>query len=420
MPSTTFGPVTTTGRATDEFGQPVSAADPATVDVWRAAYDRMLCFTGDPFEILVPLNETDDRLVMGPVFTVAYRLLGGVNPADPAVVGELAMLDRRAEGADERERGHIEAVRLLHAGEFLAAAERWDAVTRQWPEDFTAFRFVHDVCLHIGDDTLRLPSAERAAVTWPARSRAAGLAGGLLAFSLEEVGRYDEAEEVGRRALAVDPGDLWTRHALAHVYESTDRHADSLDLLQSTSARWSHQDLLANHMWWHVGLRLTNHGDLTNAHKVLRDHLRSTTAFGLADSTSLMWRLRLAGLDVDATRWQTEADRWMANANLNTCGFLDLHAAIALAAAPGAVAADQFWDGALAEHPGASYNDTTFRQVVVPLTVGFRALGDGDRPRAHALLAPTSAALHRIGGSVVQREIVGRTVASLADEDAVA
>ena len=54
---------------------------------------------------------------------------------------------------------------------------------------------------------------------------------GQHTFALEEVGRYDEAEELGRAALGLDPDDLCARHALAHVYESTDDTPAARELL---------------------------------------------------------------------------------------------------------------------------------------------------------------------------------------------
>jgi hypothetical protein len=54
----------------------------------------------------------------------------------------------------------------------------------------------------------------------------------------------------------------------------------------------------------------------------------ATSVFRLADVTSLLWRLELAGHDV-GERWATVADRWDAATERHTCAFLDVHAAMA-------------------------------------------------------------------------------------------
>jgi hypothetical protein len=398
------------------FGPPVAAASSAAAGAWRIAYDAMVRFSGDPIAVLDPHNVADPAFVMGPVFTLTYRLLGGVDPADPAVVADAERVRGRADTASLRERGHAEAALLVHAGEFLDAATRWDLVSLEHPDDLVASRFVHDVCLHIGDDTRRLPAAERAAAAWPSGSREHGLALGMLSFALEEVGRFEEAEQPGRVALELDPADLWARHALAHVYESTGRHADAIELLVPTSGTWAAQTLLANHMWWHVGLRLLHHGDVAGALDVLDRHQQSTTAFGLSDATALLWRLDLAtaGRPQSVERWERLAQHWAGTCERHTCGFLDLHAALAFAAVPDHPGAAPFWDGAAVAHAtGDSYNDVTFRGTVAPLLAGIRSLGAGDLDRARRELRGVAPTLHRIGGSVVQRDLVVRTLAAL-------
>ena len=361
----------------DDFGLSVTADGPATVATWRHAYDELLSFTGDPISTLSTVNETDTSFVMGPVFNAAYRLLGGAQPTHPLVLADLDRLSVREHLGDDRERGHIAALRLLHSGEFLDAAERWDQITQEYPHDFTAYRFVHDVCLHIGDDTVRVPSARRAAEVWPTGSRGRGLAEGMLAFALEEVGDYDSAEGFGRSALAMSEGDAWARHALAHVYESTGRHDDAIELLLPPSDRWTQQNLFSNHLWWHVGLRLLNHGDTDGAIAMSDAQLRSVTPFGLADSTSLLWRLQLAGADV-GDRWLPQVDAWSRCDALNTCGFLDLHAALAFAAANDLLNGSRLRDGAARRGERSVYNGRTFQGTIVPLVTGVLAFGEDD------------------------------------------
>ena len=397
------------------FGPRVAAGAEASRVAWWSAYDQMSHFRGDPVATLDVANAADDGFVMGLVFTITYRLLGGVRPSDPTVMADVDRLRTRSAHGDDRERAHAVAALLVHEGEFLEAATVWHRLTDHVPDDYPAYRFAHDVCLHIGDDTVRLPSAERAAAAFAPTTREHGLALSMFAFALEEVGRYDEADRNGRIALYADPDDLWARHALAHVYESTGRHADAIELLVPSAVRWNEQVLLNHHVWWHLGLRLLEHGDVAAALAVLDDHLSSTTSFGLADATSLLWRIDLAsgGLDT-GIRWLALADGWAVDQQRHTCGFLDMHAALAFAATGEHPGADVFWEGVATAHAaGRTYNDVTFRDTVTPLVAGIRAVGEHDHERALGLLRPVVPTLHRVGGSVVQRDIVARTIAAL-------
>jgi tetratricopeptide (TPR) repeat protein len=401
----------------DEFGNELSARSDETATAWHQAVHELLDFTGDPIAALDNVGR-DPAFVMGPVFTTAYRMLGGAQPRDSAITTGLATLDERGGQATDRERAHIAAVRSLVAGEFEDAARRWDAIAIDHPRDLVALKLAHDVCLHIGDDDIRLPSARRAvdSGSFDGDPRATAVVNANLAFALEEVGHYEEAEHWGRAAFEAEPTDLWARHALAHVYEATQRHEDSLKLLVPTSGQWSEQTLLANHIWWHVGLRLLNHGSLVEAVDVLDRELVSRTAFGLADSTSLLWRIELAAApSAPSQRWESLVDHWANVVERHTCGFLDVHAAMAFATRPGSHA-DRFWEGLAASHVTEdAFNDQTFRDVVEPLARGLRAFRADDHLGARDALESVGPALRRIGGSVVQRDVITRT-AERADD----
>jgi tetratricopeptide (TPR) repeat protein len=396
----------------DEFGNEMSARFDDTLAAWQQAAHELLDFTGDPIATLDNVNHRDPGFVMGLVFTTAYRILGGAQPTGSQVVDGLALLDERADQATEREQAHIVAVRSLVEGEFEDAARTWDTIAIAHPRDLIAIKLAHDVCLHIGDDGIRLPSARRVVDSdaFARDERAIAVVHANLAFALEEVGQYEEAEHWGRAALAVEPTDLWARHALAHVYEATERHDDALKLLVPTSRQWSAQTLLANHIWWHVGLRLLNHGSIVEAVDVLDRELVSRTAFGLADSTSLLWRIELASApSAPSRRWESLVEQWANVAERHTSGFLDVHAAMAFCTSPGPQS-EEFWEGLKASHAeGETFNDRTFREVVEPIVSGLRSFRADDHVGARYTIESVGSSLRSIGGSVVQRDVVTRT-----------
>ena len=282
---------------------------------------------------------------------------------------------------------------MLLAGEFTAAALAWDVIALDG-RDFAAVRFAHDVYLHIGDAESRLASSSRAVKAWECEP-GWGFVAGQHAFALEEVGRYDEAEELGQLALGLDPDDLWARHALAHVYESTDDTPAALEMLEGSVERWSGQDLFAIHIWWHLALRLLASRDLAGALAVFDERQpHASSAFQLCDQTSLLWRLELAGCDA-GDRWDALADRWDQVVERHTCGFLDVHAALAFARRPGHPGARRWFEGLSARPSGPSENDTTFSKVVRPSAEAFRGYTRGGTDRFVRLvdeLGPSTAA----------------------------
>ena len=425
---------------------------PDSVGAWERAWEQYLHYRGDPVAVMSEAGVLDKSFIMGPVFSAVYRVLAGTSSGSPALASDVARARARARMSADRERGHVRALELLLAGEFTAAGRAWDKIA-SGERDFAAVRFAHDVYLHVGDADRRLASSSRAVEAWRGEP-GWGFVAGQHAFALEEVGCYEEAEEFGRHALNLDPDDLWARHALAHVYESTDNTPAALDLLQGSVERWADQDLLATHIWWHLALRLLASGDAAGALAVFDEREpHADTAFQLCDQTSLLWRLELAGCDV-ADRWDGLADRWDGVAERHTCAFLDVHAAMAFARRPGHPGAARWHEGLRARCGGLagddrigglggtlsesgrlgglggtlsesgrlgqddrrgerdgtlSENDRIFSVVVVPLADAFRGYAAGDAVGFVAMVDALGSSIRRIGGSIAQRDLIDLT-----------
>ena len=380
---------------------------PASVRAWERAWEQYLHYRGDPVAVMSEAGAGDETFVLGPVFAAVYRVLAGTPCGAPELVADARRARSRAGRSADRERGHVRALELLLAGEFTAAARAWDEVALA-ERDFAAVRFAHDVYLHVGDDLGRLSSSSHAVEAWRGEP-GWGFVAGQHAFALEEVGRYDEAEELGRMALDLDPDDLWARHALAHVYESTDDTAAALELLARSVDVWGSQELLATHIWWHLALRLLASGDESGALAVFDERQpHASTAFQHCDQTSLLWRLELAGFDV-GDRWDALADRWDAVAERHTCGFLDLHAALAFSRRPDHPGARRWFRGLDERRAGTSENDRTFMDVVAPLAHAFRAYAAGDTDRLVGVVDGLGPSARWIGGSIAQRDLITLT-----------
>ena len=122
------------------------------------------------------------------------------------------------------------------------AAAVWDRLAHD-ARDFAAVRFAHDVYLHVGDADGRLRSSH----VPPSSGRSANPAAPTSPVSTRSRSRRPattpHAERVGLASMDADPDDLWARHALAHVYESTDDQAAAIDLLEGSVDRWSRPGL---------------------------------------------------------------------------------------------------------------------------------------------------------------------------------
>ena len=162
----------------------------------------MLSFYG------TPLDDLDAAIAADPAWLLPRVMKAGflLNLTEPSLVAEAkALLDAAeplAAGANERERGHLAALRRVERGDWQGAADAWGALLEAEPRDVLALQWALLFDFYRGDaEALR----ERAAAVLPAWSEADPLYPYVLghhAFGLEESGRYAEAEAVGRRALA--------------------------------------------------------------------------------------------------------------------------------------------------------------------------------------------------------------------------
>ena len=381
----------------DRWGMDIGGS-PESIAAWNEAWDRFLHFTGDPLELLTEANENDDDFVMGSVLAAIYAVTAGAPLDAPTIVDSVARIEGRSTPGLEKR--HLPPLRDLVAGNFTSAADQW-ALLGAYEGDFVAYRFAHDVFLHVGDATRRLDWSEKTLGhgTMPAGHT---FIEGMHSFALNEVGRFDEARDFGERSLAADPLDVWARHALAHVYEDTDDHVGPFALMEATIALWEGQDALALHLWWHLALRYLAVGRRDEA-LALYDTQRenATTPFRMCDMTSLLWRLDLLGHDT-GDRWDVLADRWAGVAERHTCGFLDLHAALTFIRRPDHHGADVWFSGLAARPNRGAEIDDIFESVTKPLVAALRAAD----PDALDKLTPS---LHRIGGSNAQRRIISLT-----------
>ncbi len=395
----------------DQFGVAV-AGDPASVAAWNEAFGQLLAYRGDPLAALALANTGDDAFALGPAFSAAYRLLGGVAPDQPVVVADLVRMTARAR--TPREQAATEAVALMAEGQWSLAADRLDTHARTAPRDLFAIKLSHDLRLHCGGLARSAARTVEAVGGWQPGESGYGHCAGMVCFALEEAGEYAEAQRWGEVALAIEPGDAWARHAMAHVFESVGDNDAFTSVLTDAGVHWHDRPLFTNHLWWHDALRSWNRGEVERTFELADTQLVSTTAFGRCDTTALVWRADLAGLDMTA-RWAALAEAWSVTADVHHSAFVDLHAATVFATVPGE-AADRFWHGLHERLAAAGHreNDRTFGEVVRPFAEVVRAWrGTGGRrliPDAHEALADK---LWHAGGSALQRQLFHDTLAAV-------
>jgi tetratricopeptide (TPR) repeat protein len=396
--------------AVDERGCSISGATPAALEAYERALAAFQSWrSGANVHLSLALQEAP-TFVMAHVLQ-AYLLLSS---RDPRRVRLVRPVLARTAGlpANERERMHLAAISAALADDYERAKARFSELLRLQPRDALALQVAHALDYLTGD-VARMN--DRVAAVLPAWS--SDLPGyhavlAMHAFSLEECGEYERAEQAARAALALNAFDARAHHVMAHVFEMTERADAGVRWMNEHIVYWGTGTVVATHCWWHLALFHLAQGQLDHALALYDRRIRaghSSEIADLIDATALLWRVQLQGGNT-GTRWAELAASWAPNIDDGFCSFNDLHAMLAFVGACD-------WDRAqrleLALARAVSlptrYGETT-RQLGLPACRALIAFGRGNDTLAITLLASLPALAHRLGGSHAQRDVLHLTL----------
>lgn len=165
-------------------------------------------------------------------------------------------------GGTASERGLVEAHCVASHGHLQAAAQRLEAHIQTAPKDFMAIKLAHALRFMSGQIVPMLMTLVAVLPEWRVTDAGYGYLLGCHAFSLEESGRFADAERTGRRAVTYAPDDVWGIHAVAHVMEMGGRTAEGNRLAAVDDGHAVSALVDRRYRLWHrlVGVRALHHG----------------------------------------------------------------------------------------------------------------------------------------------------------------
>jgi tetratricopeptide (TPR) repeat protein len=234
----------------------------------------------------------------------------------PAAVEAARTTRSLATGPTPRERSHIAALTAWAEGELDRTIALLESILRTHPLDVVAFRLAHFANFWLGRPQDMVSSVERVIAAWSEDIPGYGSMLACHSFAHEEVGNYIAAEPSGRRAIELDPGDLWAAQAVAHVMEMQGRRSEGIELT-TLAPNWA-QPRPAAHLWWHCALFKIEHGENAAALELYDTHFRNLAApltvaatdvyIDAQNAASALFRLQRLGVDV-GNRWEELADK---------------------------------------------------------------------------------------------------------------
>ncbi|HAK52431.1 MAG TPA: tetratricopeptide repeat-containing protein, partial [Gammaproteobacteria bacterium] len=118
---------------------------------------------------------------------------------------------------------HLSAVKAWYDSDLALSSRLYQEIQRSHPTDLMALFAGHWLDFYLGDAKALMGRVDRVLNDWGESTPGYGYVLGMYAFGLEENGHYDQAEELGRRSVELNPADAWGVHSVTHVMEMTGR-----------------------------------------------------------------------------------------------------------------------------------------------------------------------------------------------------
>ena len=333
----------------------------------------------------------------------------------PAAATALRRATATAAGATGREQAHVAALAAWVGGDLGGAIRCWNAILADHPRDVLAFRLAHFANFRLGRPQEMLASARRVLPYWDETVPGFPAILACQSFAEEEAGNLLLAEPVGRRAVELDPGDLWAAHAVAHVLYMQGRRREGIDWITRQAPHWEGANNLAHHLWWHCALFHLEQGRFDTVLELYDTRFRNLESpltravpdlyTDVQNAASMLFRLERLGVCVGA-RWDELADK--AEARIGDClsAFTLPHWMMALAAAGRATAGERMLAALRTQGEEDGGAAALLLEVALPVCTAVRAHRDGAYAACVAALRPVLGAMHRLGGSHAQQDVL--------------
>lgn len=400
----------------DGFGASVSYHDADAIAGFTEAARLMLAYKPDPAARIEAVLAEHPDFIMARCFYAGMFLTASDKRKQVFLRREFAQLQGLAPQANDRERGHIRAIELWLSGDFAEASQAYGDILYHHPRDIVALQFGHQTDFLLGQASMTRDRPRRVWGHWSEADEEFSFVLGMQAFGLEEAGHYAQAEEMARRAVALNADDSWSVHALAHCLEMQGKAAEGISFMQGCEAHWGRDSYMKIHNRWHLALYWLDSCDfgqvmaLHDAHMQVDD---SSELMDMHDSAALLWRLELCGQS-GGDRWTAVADRYAEVIDQAYIPFTDLHGAIAFAATGRRAEAEAMIAALERGATGSDASAEMIRMAGLDVVRGIWAFGQGDYEQTKHRLAGSRHRAQIFGGSIAQRDVINLTLLEAA------
>jgi tetratricopeptide (TPR) repeat protein len=316
---------------------------------------------------------------------------------------------------------HVAALAAWCEGDTRQACAVWEQIVTEAPTDILALRLNHFANFWLGESRALRDLPAGVLATWDPTMLGYGNLLGMLSFGLEECGEYAEAEKAGRRAVEINPEDLWSIHAVAHVLEMQGRLKEGTAWLNQPGGTWADRNPFKDHLWWHTALFPLEAGDYDRVLALYDAEVKVDEGgfyLDVQNAASLLLRLEFCGVDV-GNRWDALANVTEKRVDDHVLGFTDIHFMIALARGGRKDAAENLLAslGSFSAAPNGNVAAALAGPLTLPICEAVLAFVAKDFGRSVDLLLPLRYRWQGLGASHAQRDLFNQILIEAAIGD---
>lgn len=400
----------------DSRGCPLSSANGASLQQYEQALDLSLGYFMDPMATIQGALDADPTFSMGHCLRAGLMILATDRTTLPLLTQSIEAVEAQGRRAHPRERAHAAAARTWLHGDFAGSIRRYGDILIEYPHDLLALQIAHVGDFFLGSSSMLRDRLAQVLPAWDPTIPGYGYVLGMYAFGLEETALYSRAEDIGRRALDLNPRDAWAVHAVTHVMEMQGRLRDGIGFLSGREQDWAVNNAFALHQWWHLALFHLDTGNVARVLELYDKRIRpapSQVPLEMIDASAMLWRLALRSQDV-GDRWRALAACWEPFVDHAYYAFNDAHAVMAFVGAQRFDLAERTIAAMERRAAGTDTNAMMTREVGLPLARALVAFASQRYDDAFELLEPIRTVANRFGGSHAQRDLIHLTMVEAA------
>ena len=403
--------MTTEAAFTDRYGMPLTTNSQTALAHYAEGLDLALSQNFGAEEAFARAAEADEGFALAHASRAFMEFLRIAVPEARASAEAAVKL---SSGLSRRERGYVDVVSKFVNGQNHAASAAVHEHLKEFPLDSMLLRLAQRLytqgCVGIGAPDypprfyrLMTEAAPAYGEDWAFM--------GQYAWANHEVGKMAEGMDLAQRSLDINPANGVAVHSVAHVFYEMSQDDEGAAFLSGWLEDYDRRSTYRVHLSWHQALFELAMGRYNQAltwyENDIRPSVQGLKYAALADSASLVWRMKIYGDTSPRAPWSELVDLAAPAAARPGPSFRDAHAALAFTAAADDESFGKLVDGLQAM---ADNGDATALEATLPLVKGIGAFGQGDYAEAVRLMEPVYPQLTRVGGSHAQRLVFEDTL----------